>query len=149
MANEYGQHREWDAKRQQDWDILTYPIHDAFHRFIKELNHIYLKHPAFWQTDHETAGFSWIDCHQEGRCIYSLERIAGKERLLAVFNFSDQVQEDYMLELKDARALTLLLASDAQEYAGTKKYDKTVIETPGGRAALTLTPYSGIYYLVD
>ena len=54
-----------------------------------------------------------------------------------------------MLELKDARALTLLLASDAQEYAGTKKYDKTVIETPGGRAALTLTPYSGIYYLVD
>ena len=149
MGNEFGQLREWDEKRQQDWDILTYPIHDAFHRFIKELNHIYLKHPAFWQTDHETAGFSWIDCHQEGRCIYSFERIAGKERLLAVFNFSDQVQEDYMLELKDARALTLLLASDAQEYAGTKKYDKTVIETPGGRAALTLTPYSGIYYLVD
>ncbi|MEY8412021.1 1,4-alpha-glucan branching protein GlgB [Lachnospiraceae bacterium 62-26] len=149
MGNEFGQLREWDEKRQQDWDILTYPIHDAFHRFIKELNQIYLKHPAFWQMDHETAGFSWIDCHQEGRCIYSFERIAGKERLLAVFNFSDQVQEDYMLELKDARTLTLLLASDAQEYAGTKKYDKTVIETPGGRAALTLTPYSGIYYLVD
>lgn len=149
MGNEFGQLREWDEKRQQDWDILTYPIHDAFHRFIKELNHIYLKHPAFWQTDHDTAGFSWIDCHQEGRCIYSFERIAGKERILAVFNFSDQVQEDYMLELKDARTLTLLLASDAQEYAGTKKYDKTVIETPGGRAALTLTPYSGIYYLVD
>ena len=149
MGNEFGQLREWDEKRQQDWNILTYPIHDAFHRFIKELNHIYLKHPAFWQTDHDTAGFSWIDCHQEGRCIYSFERIAGKERILAVFNFSDQVQEDYMLELKDARTLTLLLASDAQEYAGTKKYDKTVIETPGGRAALTLTPYSGIYYLVD
>ena len=27
-------------KREQDWDILKYPIHDAFHHFMQKLNHL-------------------------------------------------------------------------------------------------------------
>ncbi len=149
MGNELGQLREWDEKREQDWDILTYPIHDAFHRFMKDLNHIYLEHPAFWQKDYDTAGFFWNDCHQEERCIYALTRTADKERILAVFNFSDQEQEDYMLDLAGAHTLTLLLASDAQEYAGTKKYDKTVLQLEEGRAVFSLSAYSAAYYRID
>ncbi len=42
MGNELGQLREWDEKREQDWEILKYPLHDAFHRFMKDLNQIYL-----------------------------------------------------------------------------------------------------------
>ncbi len=30
MGNEFGQLREWDETRPQDWDILKYPAHDAF-----------------------------------------------------------------------------------------------------------------------
>lgn len=149
MGNEIGQLREWDEKREQDWDILTYPIHDAFHRFIKDLNHLYLKHPALYQKDHDPEGFAWTDCHQEGRCLYTFERIADKERILAVFNFSDQTQEDYEIELNDARSLTLLLASDAQEYAGTKIYDKKTIKLKENRATLSLSPYSAVYYKID
>ena len=29
MGNEIGQLREWDEKRQQDWNIVEYPIHDS------------------------------------------------------------------------------------------------------------------------
>lgn len=46
MGNEIGQLREWDEKREQDWDILKYPIHDTFHHFMRELNHLYMTTPA-------------------------------------------------------------------------------------------------------
>ncbi len=71
------------------------------------------------------------------------------KRILAVFNFSDQTQEDYEIELNDARSLTLLLASDAQEYAGTKIYDKKTIKLKENRATLSLSPYSAVYYKID
>lgn len=145
MGNEFGQLREWDEKREQDWDILSFPVHDAFHRFMKDLNRLYQEHPAFYQKDYETDGFRWIDCHQETRCIYAFERTAPKERILAVFNFSDQEQEEYELELDEAKELTLLLASDAQEYGGIKKYAAADFKLKNKKAVLSLTPYSAIY----
>ena len=34
MGNEIGQLREWDEKQEQDWNVLTYPMHDSFSKFI-------------------------------------------------------------------------------------------------------------------
>ena len=151
MGNELGQLREWDEKRAQDWDILTYPIHDAFHRFMKNLNLLYLEHPALYRNDYSTDGFRWIDCHQEERCIYTFERISEKERLLAVFNFSDQTQEDYEITLDNAKKLTLLLASDAPEYGGTKTYKDADKEITLKKhcAAFSLSPHSAVYYKIS
>ncbi len=151
MGNEIGQFREWDEKREQDWDILTYTIHDAFHRFMKNLNLLYLEHPALYRNDYSTDGFRWIDCHQEVRCIYAFERIAEKERLLAVFNFSDQTQEDYEITLDNAKKLTLLLASDASEYGGTKTYKDADREMTLKKhcAVFSLSPHSAVYYKIS
>lgn len=151
MGNEIGQFREWDEKREQDWDILTYPIHDAFHRFMKNLNLLYLEHPALYRNDYSTDGFRWIDCHQEERCIYAFERISEKERLLAVFNFSDQTQEDYEITLDNAKKLTLLLASDASEYGGTKTYKDADREMTLKKhcAVFSLSPHSAVYYKIS
>lgn len=49
MGNEFGQLREWDEKREQDWMLLDYPIHSGFARFMKDLNEIYLTHSALWE----------------------------------------------------------------------------------------------------
>ena len=37
MGNELAQLREWDERREQDWCLLPYPVHDAFLRFRREL----------------------------------------------------------------------------------------------------------------
>ena len=86
-----------------------------------------------------------IDCHQEERCIYALERRASQERILAVFNFSDQLQEKYEFEVKDTKKLTILIASDMEQYAGTKKYTTMNIPLQNGKVILDLEPYSAIY----
>ena len=78
MGNEIGQFREWDEKREQDWMLLDYPLHAGFARFMKDLNKLYLEHSAFWEKDYEADGFQWIDCHQEGCCIYVFERRSKK-----------------------------------------------------------------------
>ena len=71
MGNEFGQLREWNEKREQDWDLRKYPNHDAFYHYMAKLNDIYISHPALFEWDYRTDGFYWLDCHQENRCIYS------------------------------------------------------------------------------
>ena len=146
MGNEIGQLREWDEKREQDWDILKYPIHDTFHHFMQELNHLYLTTPALSAKDYENAGFQWLDCHQEERCIYAFERTDGKDRIVAVFNFSDEDQKGYELPITDAKELEVILASDDVTFGGSKKYTKKKVKVTDGKAVLDLSAYSAVYF---
>ena len=148
MGNEIGQFREWDEKREQDWMLLDYPAHDAFAHFMKDLNKLYLEHSALWEKDYEADGFRWIDCHQEGRCIYVFERSSKKERILSLFNFSDQEQV-YELKLSDAQKLKELLNSNLAVYGGTQKRKGAVKTIKDGRILLTLAPYSSVYYIAE
>lgn len=148
MGNEIGQLREWDEKREQDWFILKYPIHDAFHHFIKDLNEIYLEHTALSSMDYVNEGFRWLDCHQEESCIYAFERKSDEERILAIFNFSDQIQEDYVLVVPDSQKLELLIASDMEPYNGTKNDIEKVLEPEDDSYTFTLEAYSAVYYSI-
>lgn len=124
MGNEIGQLREWDETREQDWDILKYPVHDAFHRYMMELNKLYLEHSALWEKDFDNDGFVWIDCHEEGRCIYAYERRSSTERLVIVCKFTNTPEENYYCHVEGASGLKLLLASDADCFDGPVHYDE-------------------------
>ena len=65
--------------------------------------------PALSAKDYENAGFHWLDCHQEERCIYAFERTDGKERIAAVFNFSDEEQKGYKLPENIIHLLCMLM----------------------------------------
>lgn len=149
MGNEFGQLREWDEKREQDWDILKYPLHDAFARFMRDLNEIYLENPALSALDYDRTGFQWLDCHQEGRLIYAFERTSEKQRIAAVFNFSDEPQEDYSLPVPGGKHLQLLIASDMDIYGAEPDCLETEVDVIDGHGVITLAPYSGRYYLVE
>ncbi len=148
MGNEIGQLREWDEKRQQDWEILRYPAHDGFHQFMRDLSGFYAEHPALWEMDYERQGFQWLDCHQEERCIYAFERVSGKERIVAVFNFSDKEQKNYCLKVPGAKKLERLLYSNQDIYGGKEALAEATMELENGEYVLTLPPYSGAYYSV-
>ena len=151
MGSELGQLREWDEKREQDWDILKYPNHDAFSRFMKDLNSIYKKNPAFWQKDYDREGFQWLDCHQETRCIYAFERRGANQRIVAIFNFSDSVQKDYEVKVPDAKGLKLLMDTNRDIYGGNDAVPEKRIPmgTQDGMTRFTLPPFSGRYYEVE
>ena len=149
MGNEIGQFREWDESREQDWNLLRYPKHDELFRFIRDLNHLYLNHSALWQEDDREQGFRWLDCHQEERCIYAMERRSAKERLVFVFNFSDQTQDGYQLPVEGCAGLRPILSTEWEEYGGGVKRDESVLPTQHNQVQLSLPPYSGLCLAVE
>ena len=149
MGNEIGQFREWDESREQDWNLLRYPKHDELFRFIRDLNHLYLNHSALWQEDDREQGFRWLDCHQEERCIYAMERRSAKERLVFVFNFSDQTQDGYQLPVEGCTGLRPILSTEWEEYGGGVKRDGSVLPAQHNQVQLSLPPYSGLCLAVE
>lgn len=149
MGNEFGQLREWTEKQEQDWDVLKYPIHDAFHHYMKELNRIY-KASAALHDDYDPDNFRWLDCHQEERCIYAIGRKKEGEMLAVVFNFSDQEQKDYELEIEDTWKEECILNTDWDCWGGEtpreKKTWKLEPETEKTTMSITLAPYSGVLF---
>lgn len=146
MGNEIGQLREWDEKREQDWDILKYPVHDAFSCYIKDLCFVYQKNPALYERDYDKEGFRWIDCHQEEKCIYVFERTSVEQRMLAIFNFSDKKQK-YTLQSTDINSLELVLASDNEVYGGCERYSKqSNIQIEKGVADIEINAFTGLLY---
>ena len=146
MGNEIGQLREWDEKREQDWELLGYPIHDSFYHYMSELNRIYLAHPALWAEDYEEQGFQWLDCHQEQRCIYAIERKTEKERLAALFNLGAEMQEDYILEIPGAKPkdVEILLNSDWQRFSGETPEDSACYRVVDGKLVFSLPAFSAV-----
>ena len=149
MGNEIGQFREWDESREQDWNLLSYPKHDELFRFIRDLNHLYLSHSALWQEDDREQGFRWLDCHQEERCIYAMERRSEKERLVFVFNFSDQTQDGYQLPVEGCTGLRPILSTEWEEYGGGVKRNEGFLPVLHNQVQLSLPPYSGLCLAVE
>ncbi|MCM1173376.1 MAG: 1,4-alpha-glucan branching protein GlgB [Clostridium sp.] len=119
MGNEIGHMREWDENRQQDWSLLTFPVHDAFHHFMTDLNHVYQENPALYERDYEQKGFEWVDCHNEVLVVYSFLRKSKEQKILAVFNFSNKDITGYEVKIPASRKAVLILNSEWECYGGT------------------------------
>ena len=126
MGNEIAQFREWDEKREQDWNILEYPMHNKFHRFMRDLNLVYINHPALFKDDYKHEGLNWIDCHQEEKCIYTFERMGENENIIAIFNFSDEYHEGYEIPM-EYNTLEVLMDSSINEYGGDGKTNYRIL----------------------
>lgn len=128
MGNELAMFREWDEKREPDWDLLQMPTHDSFHRYIKDLNNIYLKKKAIWKLDHTYDGFKWLDCNSDNKCVFGYTRTDGTQTILAFFNFSDK--EAYISPELNGK-MRMLLNTDWEPFGGQtpKSYKTSLIKT--------------------
>ena len=147
MGNEFGQLREWDEKRQQDWDMLKYPLHDSFREYIKQLNKIYLKYTAL-HYDYDPTNFMWEDCNSADRCIYAIRRKSADGDILAVLNFSDWYQKDYSVTVGSEYEAVLLLDSDNQLYSGSTPDGETEFNQYDDHIDMNIPPYSGRMFLL-
>ena len=147
MGSEFAQLREWDEKRQQDWDMLKYPLHDSFREYIRALNKIYLEHKAL-HYDYDPTNFMWEDCNSVERCVYAIRRKAAEGDILAVLNFSDWYQFGYSVTIGKDYEAELLLDSDNQLYSGTTPDGKAEFTLSDGRLNMDIPPFSGRLFLL-
>ncbi len=110
------------------WNMRKYPAHDSFYRFMRELNEIYLTHPALSEWDYREDGFTWIDCHKEEACAYVISRRNAKEELIVLFNFSDREQTYIPSEKYAKKKYEVLLHTNWEKYGGDRPVGKNVVE---------------------
>ena len=147
MGNELGQLREWDERREQDWDLLKYPIHDAFYKLIHDLNVCYREHPALYEDDYTYEGFEWVNCHLENQNVYVMKRMSEKESILAVFNFSG-MEQVYKCPAFEGKKLVLLLDSDGAWYGGNSNEPVMEMNVNYG-CTMTIPAFTGRYYKIE
>ena len=150
MGNEFAQLREWDERREQDWCLLDFPIHDAFLRYRRELGAVYRAHPALWERDYKSDGFAWLDCEQREPCCWAILRSGGGERVAALLNLDD-VAHAYEVPLPAELAgceAEVLLDTDWQRFGGSTPDGVTICAALDKVLTAEIPPLSGVLVLL-
>lgn len=119
MGNEIGMFREWDEEKECDWFLLKYPKHDAFRKFMKDLNHLYVTEPAFYDGDYNPQHFRWIEVDAPEDCVYIYERSCGDDsRFVIILNTSENEYYDYTFGYDHKATFKEVLSGERLEYDG-------------------------------
>jgi 1,4-alpha-glucan branching enzyme len=97
MGCDIAQGTEWNFNQSLDWYVLDYSYHKGIQTLVKDLNKLYVKHPALFQHDFDNQGFEWIDCHDVEQSIISFTRKTEQETLIVILNFTPVPRENYRI----------------------------------------------------
>ena len=123
MGQDFGQLHEWDEKVSLDWHLTEEDLHKDLQNYVRDLLHIYQKHPALYESDDDWDGFSWINANDGDRSIYSFVRYAKnhKKSLLFVCNFTPVARPDYRVGVPKRGNYTLILDNEHGAYKTVEK----------------------------
>ncbi|MDY4693614.1 MAG: 1,4-alpha-glucan branching enzyme [Blautia sp.] len=89
--------------------------------FIKDLNSLYVTHPALYQMDDSYDGFEWIQLmkYEENVIAFLRKTEKPEETILALFNFSAVPFEKYSVGVPFAGKYKEIFNSDNKKYGGS------------------------------
>ena len=118
MGQEFAQYQEWSEARELDWYLLSEEKHQQMQGWVKELLHIYKKHPCLYSLDRSYDGFQWINPDDADRSIFSFVRYDEKKKksLLFVMNFTPMAREDYRVGVPRRKQYKLILNSHDEKF---------------------------------
>jgi 1,4-alpha-glucan branching enzyme len=133
MGSEFGQEAEWSEQAGLDWQALGDgaradgpAFHSGVQRLVKDLNRVYLFHPALWRQDFSPDGFSWIDASDADGNVLAFLRFAdpdhtgpGATTIACVVNFSGAPHLDYRVGLPAVGRWRELVNTDGTDYGGS------------------------------
>ena len=121
MGNELGHFREWDEKRELDWDLLKYPFHDAFQKYFARLSLVYATEPALFDGEYSPDCFEWVASESCTEGVYAWLRKGRGQNLLCIMNTQDHAHKKFPLYLKFPCSAELVLDTEAAEWGGAHK----------------------------
>ena len=156
MGNELAEYKEWDEKKALGWSILTYPVHDAFHKFIKALNHIYDEYPAMYEYDYYFEGFEWLVVDDTAQSVFAFERkCPSGNSLIAVINFTGNSHTGYMIPVNEEGSYKEIINTDKDMYSGSNFINSRVIKAKKGEVLnkeyyipVNIAPFAGMIFEV-
>ncbi|HET8657008.1 MAG TPA: 1,4-alpha-glucan branching protein GlgB [Longimicrobiaceae bacterium] len=121
MGAELGQWQEWTEAQPLDWPLVEQPMHSGLQRWVRDLNEVYRREPAFWQRDATYEGFEWIDFNDAENSVLSFLRHGDDpaDDLLVVCNFTPVPRHGYRIGVPKEGFYREILNSDAGFYGGS------------------------------
>jgi 1,4-alpha-glucan branching enzyme len=124
MGGEFGQWHEWNYAESLDWHLLappSNPLHAQLCDFLRNLNSLYQREPAFSVLDCDPEGFAWIDCYDSDNSVVSfMRRSTNKDdTLVFVCNFTPVPRHGYRLGVPHAGIYDEILNSDDLRFGGS------------------------------
>ena len=132
MGGEFGVWHEWYCKEALDWSLLEYSMHKGMQIMVKELNHLYLKTPCFWEKDFDYTGFEWLTFEDRENCVIAYRRKGWDSEVICVHNFTPAYHEGYFVGVSNVKAMREIFNSDSENYGGSNKLNKYVDILPYG-----------------
>lgn len=131
MGAEFGQRREWQHDFSLDWHENNNPFNQGIQRIVKDLNQLYLNHPALHENAYDPNGFEWINADDADHNVISWIRKGknNKESLIFVANFSPVVWENYRVAVPQMGFYRELFNTDNLYYGGSDVLNDAVLET--------------------
>ncbi len=158
MGQEMAPWKEWNHTQSLDWHLLEHAPHKGMQSLIRDLNHIYAKHPALYARDCESEGYEWLIGDDAENSIFAWARHAGdgKQPVVVVSNFTSVLRENYELPLPKAGVWREVFNSDAAHYWGTGKGNQGQItgleQSSHGKPAsarITVPPLATLFFVSD
>lgn len=114
MGQEFGQLQEWSEARELDWFLLGEERHRKLQDYVRQLIRLYSRYPAFSGTDHDPAGFEWINGNDGDRSIFSFVRKSPTRRnnFLIVCSFTPVHRPDYRVGVPKKKNYRLVFTQD-------------------------------------
>ena len=153
MGNEIAQFREWDEKREQDWQLIKMPLHDAFNKYIKRLNEDYDNYEALYENEYDSSYFKWLEVNAPEKSVYIYERGRDDHKIIVALNFSDNEYAPFTFKVEEELRLREIVNSDSDIYGGSTwgvRSDVTTTKEDDNlyNLSINLKPFSGIIYEV-
>ena len=149
MGQEFAQYQEWSEARELDWFLLSEEKHQQMQGWVKELLHIYKKHPCLYTLDRSYDGFQWINADDADRSIFSFVRYdeQKKKNLLFVMNFTPMAREDYRVGVPRGKQYKLILNSHDVKFGGNDIVENRETVYKAAKGECDRQPFSFSYPL--
>lgn len=121
MGNELAHFREWDETKQCDWELLTYPKHDAFHKYFAKLGELYAKTPMLYKNEYDKKAFQWIDADNEDENLFSYLRKDEHGYIVVILNFAPNEYKKHPFGVPQKGNYTMILHTEQDIWGGTIK----------------------------
>ena len=122
MGGEIGQWHEWSHDAELDWPLLDQPLHDGLSRLVGDLNALYKRNAACYETDFDARGFRWIQCDDWQNCVFVFarqNRNKPDDYLICMLNFTPTPRPNYRVGVPLPGYFREVLNTDAGIYGGS------------------------------
>ena len=155
LGNDIAMYREFDERRELDWDLLKYPMHDSFNRYFRDLCQIYKTYKAFYSYDYDSLSFKWIDANNHSQSIYVYTRYDEDFCFIIILNMKPISYSDFRIGVPFAGTYTELINSEKDIYSGCNMCNFKPIKSRKIKAhglpnsiSIELAPYAGIVFSI-